>query len=206
MSNKFLTITDQKLTPRQLNYGEAWQFIERSSETLSKSRALGMIPEQVALAMLTGYELGLSFTGALRVLYVTKNGQIALRPKGALSLMRSSGQLEKFDYQGDGTKQTVTIKRKGQPERSMTLTIEEAKKAGWKSGAWDTTPANMLRWRLIGWLADMEFTDLLLGLPMADDSWLDVEMTPDGDIVDIASVTTGNLKNSIIKGMEQNKP
>ena len=203
MTNEIIVRQEQlPVAKNQLSYGEAWEFIDKAHVTLAKSRAIGMTPEQAAFAMLAGYELGLTFTGALRVLYVSKNGQLTLKPKGALALMRTSGQLEKFDYEGDDTRQTVTIKRKGQPERSMTLTIDQAQKAGWKSQAWTATPSNMLRWRLIGWLADLEFTEFLLGLPLADDSWLDVELTPDGDAInppEWSEVESVEFDNQLVK-------
>jgi len=150
----------------------------------------GMTAGQMSVVMIAGYELGLTLTGAVDVIYVAKSGRPTLRPKGALGLIRRSGLLEQYDWTSDAKSATVTMKRKGDNKaHSMTLTIEEAQAAGWKSTAWATTPANMLRWRLIGWLADMLFSDVLMGLTIADDSWMDVEITADGDVINHMSPT-----------------
>lgn len=167
---------------KEMGYVDAIKVIDALAPAASGSRLFGMTNEQAKMVMLTGYELGMSLTGALRTIYVGQNGQVTLRPKGALGLIQSSGMLEKFEWSGDNNSQTVTMKRRGRPERHMSLTIQEAQKAGWKSGAWNATPSNMLRWRIIGWLADLDWTDLLLGLSIADDSWMDVEITPEGDV------------------------
>jgi hypothetical protein len=134
--------------------------------------------------MLTGHELGLPLTSAFDVIYVSKNGRRTLRPKGALALVHRSGLLEEFSWESNDSEATVTMKRKGGQPHSMTLTIEQARRAGWKSTAWETTPANLLRWRLVGWLCDLLFADALCGLSIADDSYLPVEITEDGDVID----------------------
>jgi hypothetical protein len=144
----------------------------------------GVTQEQAAIIMATGHELGLPLTASFDVIYVSKEGRKTLRPKGALALVRSSGLLEKFDWQSDDASATVTMKRIDGPEKSMTLTIAQAQAAGWKSSAWQTTPQNMLRWRLIGWLCDLLFTDVLCGLSIADDSYLPIEITAEGDVID----------------------
>lgn len=187
MTNENALITQADMLPvpkRQLNYIDAIEVIDKLSPAASGSRLFGLTNEQAKMVMLTGYELGMSLTGALRTMYVSQNGQVTLKPKGALALIQSSGLLEKYEWSGDNNSQTVIMKRKGRPERHMTLTIKEAQAAGWKSAAWTATPQNMLRWRIIGWLADLDWTDLLLGLSIADDSWLNVQITPEGDVIE----------------------
>lgn len=161
-----------------------WNVIESMAPVATAARMFGVTKEQAAIVMATGYELGLPLTTAFDVIYVSKDGRRVLRPKGALGLIRASGLLEQFDWTSDDKSATVTMKRRGEPAKSMTLTIKDAEKAGWKSTAWKTTPQNMLRWRLIGWLGDLLFGDVLLGLSIADDSYLPVEITPDGDVID----------------------
>lgn len=161
-----------------------WKTIMSIAPTATAARMFGVTQEQAAIVMLTGYELGLPISAAFDVIYVSRDGKRVLRPKGALGLVRSSGLLEKFDWESDDTSATVTMKRVDGPEKSMTLTIGQAQTAGWKSAAWQTTPQNMLRWRLIGWLCDLLFPDVLLGLSIADDSYLPVEITSDGDVID----------------------
>lgn len=175
-----------KVPKMQLTYLDAIRAIDAiTPDDRTALATYGMTAAQAKMVMWTGFELGLTFTGALRVMYVSKQGKIVLRPIGALALIQGSGLLEKYEWQGDGKKQTIIMKRQGRPERRMSLTIEEALTAGWKSDAWVTTPANMLRWRLIGWLSDLDWTDLTIGLPTANDSWMDIEITADGDVIDL---------------------
>ena len=166
---------------------EAWEVIQNIAPVAVASRMFGVTKEQAMIVMLTGHELGLPVTAAFDVIYVSKDGRRTLRPKGALALVHNSGLLEEFDWVSDSQKATVTMKRKGGKPHSMTLTIEQAKKAGWKSTAWETTPANLLRWRLVGWMTDLLFADVLCGLSIADDSYLPVEITEDGDVVETSS-------------------
>lgn len=188
MTNENALITQQSdmlpIPKRQLTYLDAIEVIDKLAPAASGSRLFGLTNEQAKMVMLTGYELGMSLTGALRTMYVGPSGAVTLRPKGALALIQSSGLLEKFEWEGDNNSQTVTMKRRGKPERRMTLTLKEAQAAGWKSDAWQKTPSNLLRWRLIGWLADLDWTDLLLGLSIADDSWMNVQITPEGDVIE----------------------
>ena len=177
-------MSSKALVPRQIS-SDIWKTIQDIAPTAVASRMYGMTEDQMAVVMLAGYELGLPLTAAVDVIYVAKSGKPTLRPKGALALVRRSGLLEQYDWTSDAKSATVTMKRKGDSKaHSMTLTIEEAQKAGWKSAAWDTTPANMLRWRLIGWLSDMLFPDVLMGLTIADDSWMEVEITAEGDVIE----------------------
>lgn len=159
--------------------------IDLMAETVWKSGRFGVGSAAAAAAtMYKGHELGLGKMASFDVIYVPSNGLPVLRPKGALALVRRSGLLEKFDWQGNRAEMTVTMQRKGETERELSLTYAEAKAAGWKSTAWDAVPQNMLRWRLIGWLCDLLFTDVLMGISVADDSWMAVEITPNGDVVD----------------------
>jgi hypothetical protein len=174
--------------PRQMNArqltSDVWNTIQAIAPVATAARMFGVTQEQAAVVMMTGYELGLPLSASFDVIYVSREGRRTLRPKGALALVRQSGLLEKFDWTSTNDSATVTMKRLNGPEKEMTLTIEEAQKAGWKSAAWAATPQNMLRWRLIGWLCDLLFPDVLLGLNIADDSYLNAQITPDGDVIE----------------------
>lgn len=178
---------------------ETWEVIKEIAPVAVASRLFGVTEEQAMVVMLTGHELGLPLTAAFDVIYVSKNGRRTLRPKGALALVHNSGLLEEFSWESDDQKATITMKRKGGQRHSMTLTIEQAKRAGWKSTAWETTPANLLRWRPIGWMCDLLFSDVLCGLGIADDSYLPVEITEDGDVVEASG-------NWIVKPVTDSPP
>jgi hypothetical protein len=176
------SLTRPSLPKRQLSYLEAIRVIDAiAPDNETALRTFGMTAAQAKFAMWTGYEIGLSFTGALRALYL-ENGKLTLKPEGAWAIIQSSREFEWYKVIGDDNQQTFTIKRKGRDPITMSLTLQRAMEAGWKSTAWKSTPANLLRWRLIGWIGKLDWTDILLGMPIADDSWMNVEITSEGDV------------------------
>lgn len=186
MSDNALAIR-QNLTPalprKQVGYVDAIKVIDAiAPDDRTAISTFGMTKAQTRFAMWAAYEIGLPFTAGPRVFYASPDGKLVFKPEGVLALIQSSPEFENFSWKGDNNSQTVYIKRKGRPQREMTLTIQEAEKAGWKSAAWKTTPANMLRWRLIGWLGKLDWNDVLLGITIADDSYMNVEITEDGDV------------------------
>ena len=62
--------------------------------------------------------------------------------------------------------------------------MADAERAGViKPGSgWEKYPANMLRWRAIGFCADVVFGDVIGGLKRADE--LGADLTPDGDVIE----------------------
>lgn len=176
------SLAQPSLPKRQLSYLEAIRVIDAiAPDNETALRTFGMTAAQAKFAMWTGYEIGLSFTGSLRAFYL-ENGKLTLKPEGAWAIIQSSSEFEWYKVVGDDTQQTFTIKRKGREAITMSLTIQRAIEAGWKSTAWKSTPANLLRWRLIGWIGKLDWTDVLLGMPIADDSWMNVEITEEGDV------------------------
>lgn len=174
------------LPRKQLGYIDAIQVINAiAPDDRTAANTFGMTKAQTQFAMWTAYEIGLPFTAGPRVFYVSQDGKLTLKPEGVLALIQSSSDFEGFSWEGDNNSQTVYLKRKGRPQRKMTLTIKEAEAAGWKSTAWKSTPANLLRWRIIGWLGKLDWNDVLLGMAIADDSYMNVEITEDGDVIDV---------------------
>jgi hypothetical protein len=188
MTNELTTRQEASLVkptlPRkQLGYVDAIQVINAiAPDDRTAASTFGMTKAQTQFAMWTAYEIGLPFTAGPRVFYVSQDGKLTLKPEGVLALIQSSPDFESFTWEGDNNSQTVYLKRKGRPQRRMTLTLKEAQEAGWKSAAWKTTPANLLRWRLIGWLGKLDWNDVLLGMAIADDSYMNIEITEDGDV------------------------
>jgi hypothetical protein len=158
-------------------------------------------PEAAIFKILTGYELGLPMMSALKYVYAipTAGGTtMSLAPKAVLALIYNSGIVEDFeiidmeDEGGNPVGCTVIGKRKdnwsGDPYEA-TFTLEDAEKAGIlkAGGAWESYPANMCRWRAIGFWADVVVPDLTLGLMRTTDltDQVDAEGIPDVTIIDV---------------------
>lgn len=125
--------------------------------------------EGAAAIMLKGYELGLPMTAAFDFIHNIK-GKLSLSPAGALALIHASGQLKEltFDEQPDSC--TVTMTRTNGITYTSKFTMAMAAQADLikPGGNWTSYPANMLRWRAIGYCADVLFGDILAGMKTAD--------------------------------------
>ena len=134
------------------------------------SRLFGVASaEQAAAIMLKGYELGLPMTAAFEFIQVVLN-KLTLIPRGALALIHNSGQLVEMIIDEQPGMCTVTMHRIGGKEYTCTYSLDDARRAGLvkKDSAWESYPANMMRWRAIGFCADVLFPDVLAGLKTAD--------------------------------------
>jgi len=178
-----LTVAPQ-LTP------QVWEMISAIGPAMHKARLFGVSnPEQAMAIMLKGYELGLSLTASFEFVQVIQ-GHVGLSPRGCLALIQQSPlctKLEIEDQQDKGGKPsacTVTMGR-GEFVYSVTVTMEDAERAGLvKPGSgWEKWPANMLRWRAVGFCADVVFPDIIGGMKRTDE--LGAEVTAEGDTVTI---------------------
>ena len=161
-----------------------WEMVQAIAPTMHRARLFGVAsPEQAAAILLKGYELGLGFGASFEFIQVIQ-GKPTLSPRGALALILRSELLDgmKIDEQADRC--TVWMKRKGGLEYSLAVTLDDAKKAGLvKAGsAWQYYPSNMLRWRAVGFVADVLFSDVLGGLKRADEFGADLD--ENGDVVE----------------------
>ena len=139
--------------------------------------------------MLRGHELGLNLTTAFEFISVI-NGKPVLSPRGALALVQQSGLLESFkieearDDAGTPVACTVSMKRRGGFEYTTSFSMNDARRAGLvrPGSAWETYPANMLRWRSIGYAIDVVFPDIVGGMKRADEFGADVDAV--GNVID----------------------
>ena len=168
--NNALTIR-QQLTP------DMWRMIAEIAPTMAQSRLFGVAtPEQAASIMLKGYELGLSLTASFEFIHII-DGKPGLSPRGALALIQQDtnfGGLEVKDItdtNGQPYACRVTMTRKNGFSYTVEFNMEDAKRADLvkKSGGWEKYPANMLRWRAIGYAADVVFPDVLGGMKRVDE-------------------------------------
>lgn len=183
-------MTSKAITVRKPLTPSTWEMISTIAPAMHQSRLFGVSnPEQAAAIMLKGYELGLSPTASFELIDVIK-GKPALKPKGALALLHNHPECAGIsvrdisDDNGNPISCHVRMKRRNGFEYSVNFSMEDAERAGLvkPDSNWEKYPANMLRWRAIGYCADVVFPDVLGGLLRADD--YGAEITEDGDIID----------------------
>lgn len=177
-------VVREALTP------QLWEMISNIAPAMHKSRLFGATSPEAAMAiMLKGHELGLGLTASFEFVQVVE-GRPALSPRGALALIQGSPLLaglkieDQKDSQGKPMGCRVWMKRTNGFEYEVTWTMTEAIAAGVvKPGSgWSTYPANMLRWRAVGFCADVVFPDVLGGMRRADE--LGANIGPNGDVIE----------------------
>lgn len=138
------------------------------SKMLAKSTLLP--PEikneaDVFMIGITGHDLGLTFTQAIRGIYVVK-GRPSLSSDLMISLVYQSGKAE-YVHLVESSDQLATYetKRKGSPAPvSISYTIEMAKRAGLTGGeTWKKHTEDMLRHRCASKLARAVYPDVIMG-------------------------------------------
>lgn len=188
--------TETTLVVRRDLTPATWQMISEIAPVMHQSRLFGVTSKEAAVAiMLKGYELGLPITASFEFIQVVQ-GKPSLSPRGALAIILQCGQLDglkiedRKDPQGKPVSCYVWMKRKNGLEYSMEYTYDDAKRTGQvKAGsAWETYPGNMLRWKAVGFVADVVFPDIIGGLKRADE--FGAPITPDGDVVEGEWTTT----------------
>lgn len=167
-----------------------WRTIEAIAPTMHQSRLFGVsTPQQAAAIMLKGLELGLGLAASFELIHIIE-GKPSLSPRGALALIHRSGELADMKVTEQSNSCIVTMKRRSGFEYAVTWTMQDATRAGVvkPGGGWSTYPANMLRWRAIGFCADVVFPDVLGGLKRSDE--LGADLDEQGNVVEGQLVTT----------------
>lgn len=178
-------IVRPQLTP------DIWQMISAVAPAMHQARLFGIAnPEQGMAIMLKGYELGLGLTASFEFVQVIQ-GRPTLSPRGMLALIQQSPEcvgLKVEDIADDkgvpyGCRVTMKRRRNGF-EYTATFTVDDAQRAGLvkNGGGWESYPANMCRWRAIGFCADVVFPDLIGGMKRADE--LGAAISPNGDVIE----------------------
>ncbi len=184
-SNNELMIQERhEITP------STWGMIQAMAPAMHASRFFGVAnPEQAMAIMIKGHELGLGLATSFEFIKSIQ-GKPALVPMGALALIQGSplcAGLRIEDIKDDKNNPQacrVWMKRTNGFEYTVEFSMDDAKRAGLvkPDGAWTTYPANMLRWRAVGFCADVVFPDVLGGLKRADEYGADI--TPNGDVIE----------------------
>lgn len=172
-----------------------WAMIQQIAPVAATARMFGVTKEQAAIIMLKGHELRLGLAASFEFIHVI-DGKPSISPKGCLALIHSSGELKMLeihdiaDDKGNPAACNVHMERVNGFKYTVTYTMDDAKRANLvKPGsAWEKYPANMLRWRAVGYCADVVFPDVIGGMLRPEELGADVD--EGGEPVAWSEVTT----------------
>ena len=148
-----------------------WAMIQDIAPVAATAHMFGVTKEQAAIVMLKGHELRLGLAASFEFIHVI-DSKPSISPKGCLALIHSSGELKALeikdltDPKGNPTRCRVTMERVNGFAYTIEYSMDDAKRANLvKPGsAWEKYPANMLRWRAVGYCADVVFPDVIGGM------------------------------------------
>lgn len=167
-----------------------FQLIQSIAPTIHTSRLFKGInsPEQAAVIMLKGHELGFSLTAAFELIDMVE-GKPSLKPQGALALIHRSKNFDiKVTDQPDGCQ--VWMRRRDTGfEYTARFTKADAMQAQIHkpNGAYDKYPPDMYRARAIARCARVVAPDVLAGM------YLTAELRPEWDDNDVIDVTASEV-------------
>ena len=163
---EIVTTTSAPIEPRDMAE------LRALAQDAAASRFYGAAsPEQALMLLVTGRDLGLSYSQSLRAFHVVQ-GKPVLSSAGMVAVCLRSGVCEYFRVvASDDSSATVEVKRRGDPARRVTFTIEDARRAGLANReTWKAYPSRMLLARAQAFAAREVFPDLLLGLYDPDEA------------------------------------
>lgn len=168
------------LTPS--NLAEAMQIAKILADSDFVPKDYQRKPGNILVALQWGAEIGLQPLQALQNIACI-NGRPAIWGDAMLALVRQSGLLESIHEQQTDTIATCIIKRKGEQERTVTFSMDDAKRAGLagKSGPWTQYPRRMMQSRARAYALRDIFPDVLKGMAVAEeeqDKLVNVTPTP----------------------------
>lgn len=159
-------------------------------------------PEEAAVILMTGHELGLSPMQALRGIYVV-SGRPVLSADLMVAIVRRSGLCDSWRVvESTAERCEIWTLRKGEDTVAKRVwTMADAKRAGVTGkGTWAQYPAAMLRHRCAADLAREVYPDVLLGLYDPD------ELGGEPATVDAIPATAEPSLSLAPLGIEQAKP
>lgn len=169
------------------NYQEVAQMAQATCRA-GIARKYDNDPSKVAAVMMSGMELGLKPLSALRLFWISPEGQPALSARGQLAVVQASGLLEswedRFDGEGDARVAVVAVRRRGLPGIVRKFSMADAKRAGLLGKQnWSKYGDRMLWNRAVSFALNDQFADILggiydpseLGGPVLDDNGAEIE-------------------------------
>lgn len=177
-----------------------WAMIQEIAPVAAASRMFSVTEEQGAIVMLKGHELRLGLATSFEFIYVI-DGKPSVSPKGCLALIHSSGELKALeikdltDPKGNPTRCRVTMERINGFKYIIEYSMDDAKRANLvKPGsAWEKYPANMLRWRAVGYCADVVFPDVIGGMLRPEELGVEVDEGGEPMWSNVTSTLPGQL-------------
>ena len=163
---------------------QAWSLIQDVAPAMFASKFFGVLSNEQAMAiMVKGYELGLSLGASFEFIHVIQ-GKPGLSPRGMLALIQQHPAFAGMTIEDKPESCRVTMRRKNGFEYTAEFSMDDAKRAGLvkPGGGWEKYPANMLRWRAVGFCADVVFPDVLGGMKRTDE--LGADLTAEGETIE----------------------
>ncbi len=166
-----------------------WAMIQTIALSAKASGKLGLFrQEEAEIKMLTAWENGLPLTSAFQTVHVINNVP-ALSPKAIWGKIVISGEFDGYqeerlvDKKGDFLGYKISLKRKNGVSATRQFTLEDAKRAKLDTkDNWLMYAEAMCYWRAQGFVQDVVFPDITLGMVRADA--LGAMVTTEGDVID----------------------
>jgi hypothetical protein len=185
--SKYLEKPTFSLTPSSLS--EAMEFAKVIADSEFVPKDLRGKPGSILVCVQMGMELGLPPMQSLQGIACI-NGRPAVWGDTLLALVRASPHFEAIHEEQSDQGAICTVKRRGEPARTVTFTVEDAKRAGlWqteakvkrrsKEGGWYETdndspwfryPRRMLQMRTRAFALRDMFADVLKGIAVAEEA------------------------------------
>jgi hypothetical protein len=185
--------TSTAITPRQELTPAVWEMITSIAPTVHQSRLFAGInsPEQAAVVMLKGLELGFNLTASFEYIEMISS-KASLKPQGALALIHRSRNFDLKVSDGQDYCEVWMRRRDTGFEYTSRFGLAEAQQAGLvkKDGGYDKYPADMFRARAIARCARVVAPDVLAGLYLTTELQIDDTGVPvDDDIIEVEAVS-----------------
>lgn len=166
------------MMPKSLQ--EAMQFADILANSDLVPKDYQRKPGNILVALQWGAEIGLQPLQALQNIACI-NGRPAIWGDAMLALVRQSGLLASIHEEQSDDLATCVIQRKGEQERTVTFSKEDAKKAGLsgKQGPWTNYPKRMMQMRARAYALRDIFPDVLKGMAVAEEEQdKEIDVTP----------------------------
>lgn len=164
------------IVPR--NFAEAQQMCGALARSGLVPKAYIERPENMIVTVMSGAEVGLPPMQSLRLYHILDDVP-RLGAEGVRAIILASPSCEYFEFvKSSDTEATWIGKRPGRPEKSVTWTIERAKRAGLANKAnWQKSPEDMLNARASMQLGRLIWPEICAGMVSREEAL-------DGDFLD----------------------
>jgi hypothetical protein len=179
---------------REMSMG-VWYMINTIAEDVYRSRLFPVSsPQQAAVTMLKGYEIGLGLMASFEFVQVVK-GHVGLSPKGALALLHNSPKIAKIELTRltDENHKFIgyecMMKRADNGfQHTERWVLDDAVTAQLMKpdSNWEKYPENMCKWRAIGFCADVVAPDVTAGMVdfMIRPEQFNIRVDDEGNIIE----------------------